>query len=545
MEDIFSQSPSLGVTSFLIGITLTLAFLYLKNYHGKSKNSLPPGPFRFPLVGSASILPKVLSNVERHQLRIDLPKEYGNILSFGLGKINIVWLNDLESIKEAFITKGDIISDRTSSKISSPLAVGGVFEKYSGLGIGEANHSKAFKERKKLALQSMKEFGFGGVPLEDKVIEETENLINALKKFANSPSNGKIKTIESTDIHQQLIHLAVSNVICSVVFGQRFEYDDASFVSAVDGIKWLFSKQRGKQIADSIPFAKYVPAVQRLIAKENEQASNVLSFIEKQVQSHQESFDASVDPKDFIDICLQKAELDANRNEEKASEHDNSEVGTENVKKIIADLFFAGTDTTATSLMWFLLYMMRYPEIQRRCHSEIDAQFGDARGRGFTKDAITRLLPYTTASMLESQRISSIANASIPHVVREDTTIGGYSVPKHSLVLANIRFLHFDDRYWKNPELFDPTRWLEAVPSDGINTSGFKVVQHSHFIPFSVGKRKCLGENLAKAEYLIFGLSLLKSFKFQVEDLLDPPSLVGQGLILSPQPFRMVIEQRE
>ena len=69
-------------------------------------------------------------------------------------------------------------------------------------------------------------------------------------------------------------------------------------------------------------------------------------------------------------------------------------------------------------------------------------------------------------------------------------------------------------------------------------------MQHSHFIPFSVGKRRCLGENLAKTEYLVFGLSLLKSFKFEVVDVTNPPSLAGQGLILAPQPFRMVMEQR-
>ena len=530
-------------TLLLVFIALLLTFLWFNRKPEKAP--LPPGPFRFPFVGSLSILPRFLSNVKRHQLNIDLARDYGRIFSFAFGKTNLVWLNDLETIKEAFITKGDIISDRTSDEISSVLGVSGEFEKYSGQGIGEANFTRAFKERKKLALQSMKEFGFGGASLEGRVVEETEFMIDALKDFANPP-NGVVK--KSTDAHQRLIHLAVSNVICSVVFGRRFDYEDASFVLAVDAIKFLFSKQRGKQI-ENIPFAKYIPAVQRLVAKEVEQAAHVLSFIDGQIEVHQESFDGNAEPKDFIDICLLKAELDSHLESEgslNSAKSNGIEVGTENVKKIIADLFFAGTDTTATSVLWFVLCMMRYPEIQRRCHEEIDASVEDARNGGLTKDSINRFFPYTVAAMLESQRINSIANASLPHIVREDTTIGGYRVPKHSLVLANIRFLHFDERYWKDPELFDPSRWLDssiAVPGDDF--PGRKVLTHSHFIPYSVGKRRCLGENLAKAEYLIIGLSLLENFKFCVEDDLNPPSMEGQGLILAPKPFRMVIEQRQ
>ena len=534
MESLFSSILFGNVsTSILAFVTLLLTFLWLRR--NPSRGSLPPGPFRFPFLGSISILPRFLSNVKRHQLLIDLPKRYGRIFSFAVGKQIFVFLNDLDTIKEAFVTKADVISDRTSEKVTSILGVGGEFEKYTGLGIGEANFSKAFKERKRLALQSMKEFGFGGVSMDAKVVEETEFLIDALKDHVTPPDGG---TRKSTDVHQRLIHLAVSNVICSVVFGRRFDYDDPSFVLAVNGIKVLFSKQRGKKVAQ-LPFAKHVPYVRRIIAEEIEQATHVYSFIGEQIESHRESFDPSVDPKDFIDICLQKAEFNDGRSQ------DVDVVGPENVRKIIADLFFAGTDTTATSVMWFLLFMMRYPEVQRRCHAEIDARFEDVDGGGgLTKDTITRLFPYTVATMLESQRINSIANASLAHVTRENVTLGGYSVPKHSLVFANIRSLHFDDKYWKNPEAFDPTRWLEAVPADEIHSSGFKVIQHSHFIPFSVGKRRCLGENLAKAEYLIFGLSLLRIFKFDVEDESNPPSFEGSGLILAPLPFEMVIEQR-
>ena len=72
----------------------------------------------------------------------------------------------------------------------------------------------------------------------------------------------------------------------------------------------------------------------------------------------------------------------------------------------------------------------------------------------------------------------------------------------------------------------------------------FQVVQHVNFAPFSIGKRRCLGENLAKAEYAVFAISLLRNFTFKMGDPSNPPALQGFGLVYSPLPFEMLIERR-
>ena len=153
-----------STTSVLVLVASLLIFLWFRR--NGSRIRLPPGPFRVPYVGSVTIIPDFMSNKKRHQLLIDLARRYGNIFSLAVGQLNVVFLNDMETIKEAFVTKSDVISDRTSEKAGSILGVSGEFEKYAGLGIAEANFTKAFKERKRLALQSMKEFGFGGVSME-------------------------------------------------------------------------------------------------------------------------------------------------------------------------------------------------------------------------------------------------------------------------------------------------------------------------------------------------------------------------------------------
>ena len=150
---------------------------------------------------------------------------------------------------------------------------------------------------------------------------------------------------------------------------------------------------------------------------------------------------------------------------------------------------------------------------------------------------LSKRFPFTTAALLETQRIASIAPSSLPHRVREDTTLGGYHVDKGSMVFANIRFLHLDERHWENPLDFRPERWLDP-------TDPARILQRANFVPFSLGKRRCLGENLAKVEYSVFAISLLRSFTLKMVDSSDPPTLEGFGLLYSPAPFDLLLESR-
>ena len=507
--------------SFMVAAAFALSFMFILTSAKSRRQRHPdsampiPGPLRLPLFGSLFVLAKFINNKTRHQFRLDMAKEYGKIFAMYIANLTLVYLNDIDLIKEAFITKGDVISDRPPPSADNPMDEG------RDKGIASANYGKEFKARKALTLHSMKDFGFGGGSLEETAMEEAAFLTDKFRQAADSK--------KPTKIHQSLVHLAVSNVICSVVFGRRFEYDDEKFNSAVAGIRYLFSTS--SFFWRKLPLVRHLPSIQELFRIEKQHLTNVTSFIESQIVSHKEEFDASA-PKDFIDLCLLKTE-----DGDDDSISNENEIGVEHIKNIIIDLFFAGTDTTAASLSWFILYMMRYPEIQAKCQREIDA-IPDLENRLSQGSTSGKLFPYTTATLLETQRIASIAPNTLPHRVKEDTTVGGYRLLKGTTVFANLRFLHLDERYWGDPFEFRPERWLDPVDST-------KIIQHSHFVPFSLGKRRCLGENLAKAEYSVFGIALLRNFTFRMPDPANPPTMDGIGLVYSPTPYEMVVESRE
>ncbi|XP_072022819.1 cytochrome P450 2U1-like, partial [Amphiura filiformis] len=164
--------------------------------------------------------------------------------------------------------------------------------------------------------------------------------------------------------------------------------------------------------------------------------------------------------------------------------------------------------------------------IQHRIHQEIDLVVGRNR---LPRLADKTELAFTSATLLEVQRLASIAPLGVPHFCGEGTTIGPYTIPKGSIVLPNLWAIHHDPDLWVNPDEFNPERFLDE---DG------ELQEKEELIPFSIGRRVCIGDNLAKMELYIFFTHLLHQFTFKKPDDSPPPSLQGDsGLSYSPKPF--------
>ncbi|KAG9494691.1 hypothetical protein GDO78_002176 [Eleutherodactylus coqui] len=184
-----------------------------------------------------------------------------------------------------------------------------------------------------------------------------------------------------------------------------------------------------------------------------------------------------------------------------------------NLGVLVNDLFAAGMETTSTTLRWGLLLMMKYPEIQKKVQNEIENVIGSAQPRVEHR----REMPYTDAVIHEIQRFGDIVPANLPHATTNNITFRGYVIPKGTIVFPLLHSALKDEAYFEKPEEFYPEHFLD---SDG------KFKKNEAFIPFSLGKRSCAGENLAKMELFLFFTSLLQNFIFQA-----PP---GAELDLTP-----------
>ncbi|KAJ8376312.1 hypothetical protein SKAU_G00068920 [Synaphobranchus kaupii] len=446
------------------GVEPTLDYI-LKH---KSPKRFPPGPWSLPFVGD---LPRIDSTKIHFQLA-KFAEQYGDIFSIHLGT-RIVVLNGLKRFKEALIQHGENFVDRPSIPIAEDIIHN------NGLVL---SNGYVWKQQRRFALMTLKNFGVGKKSLESSIEAESKCLSEALGNEQGQPFDPLF-----------LINNAISNVICCLVFGDRFEYTDRQFQDLLKLINEaiILEGSSWAQLYNAFPWImRRIPGPHRKIF---EHWDKVLSFVRLKIKEHKNDWDPSA-PRDYIDCFL--AEM------EKWKDDADAGFTEENLCYCTLDLFVAGTETTSTTLNWGLLFMIKYPDVQEKVQAEIDHVIGQSRPPSM---ADRPNMPYTDAVIHEIQRMGNIIPLNVARMAVKDTKMGEYIIPKGTMVLATLMSVLFDESEWETPHTFNPGHFLDAE-------GNFR--RRDAFMPFSAGKRACPGEQLARMELFLFFTSLLQRFTF-------------------------------
>ncbi|KAL1777341.1 cytochrome P450 2J3 isoform X1 [Sigmodon hispidus] len=468
-------------------------FLFLAGYFKRQRpKNYPPGPRGLPFVGCIFQL-----DFEKPHLSVQpFVKKYGNILSLNLGDMTSVVITGLPLIKEIFTNKEQNILKRPVTLIRERITNNNGLVFSSG---------QTWKEQRRFALMTLRNFGLGKKSLEQRMQEEARHLVEAMAEEGGQPFNPHFS-----------INNAVSNIICSITFGERFEYHDSQFqemLRLLDEATCLETSMMC-QIYNIFPWImKYLPGSHQTLFKN---WRKLKSFVSYMIDNHRRDWDPD-EPRDFIDAFLK----------EMAKYPDKvTSFNEENLICSTLDLFFAGTETTSTTLRWALLYMALYPEVQEKVQAEIDRVIGQKRQPSL---ADREAMPYTNATIHEVQRMGNIVPLNVPREVAMDTTLDGFHLPKGTMILTNLTALHRDPKEWATPETFNPEHFLE--------NGQFK--KRESFLPFSMGKRACLGEQLARSELFIFFTALMQKFTFKPPVNEKLSLKFRMGLTLSPVSHRI------
>ncbi|XP_077997723.1 cytochrome P450 2U1-like [Glandiceps talaboti] len=480
----------------LLLLVFGLLLLCVREYMPPCRN-FPPGPWGVPILGSMIY---VSAKVYKDMMR--LAKTYGNVYSLKMGKQVVVVVNGIESIKEVLIKKGTDFADRPSSWL-----IGMYNPNYEG--IADSHFDEAFQRRRRFSHTTLRSFGFGKISMESKIMEEVEELLNEFRDLQGNPCNPG-----------GLLNKSSANIMCSIIFGRRFEYSDPKFQGYVD------SYSRWFELFGELYSAELIPYLRVFMRKEIQEYmlhfSNINAFCIDEIDSHESTFDPN-HIRDFIDAYLLEVE-----------NQDPSEFTTSQLKEILIDLFGGGSETTATLLKWALQLMVLHPDVQERVSEEIHQVVGQNRLPSLTD---RQQLPFTVAVLLEIQRIGSIFPLALPHAAVTDTSIGRYKIPKGTPVFINLWSVHHDPSIWLEPDKFDPSRFYDE-------RSG-TVTKHESFLPFSTGRRVCMGDQLAKKEIFLYFASLMHQFKFSQPKGTERLTVeVDFGITLVPKPFDVIIESR-
>jgi cytochrome P450 len=134
----------------------------------------------------------------------------------------------------------------------------------------------------------------------------------------------------------------------------------------------------------------------------------------------------------------------------------------EDIKGAAATLYIAGNDTTATTVVLFILYMIQNPEAQRKGQEEMDRVVGTERLP--TWEDIPKL-KYLNLILQECYRMCPLSPLGIPHASSEDDIYNGMFIPKGTIVYQNVWAMHHDEKVYSDPFTFNPERF--APEADG------------------------------------------------------------------------------
>lgn len=478
--------PLLGpisVSESLVAIiTICVVYLLMRLMRTKIPEGLQklPGPKPLPIIGNVL---EVGSNP--HLSLTAMSKCYGPVFQVQIGMRPVVVLSRNDVIRQALLKQGDEFSGRPDL-YSTRFISNGKSLAFSTDQVG------VWSARRKLALSALRTFST--VPsseyscaLEEHISKEGLYLIERLHTV--------MKADGSFDPFRHIV-VSVANVICGICFGRRYSHDDDELVGLVN-----LSDEFGKIVgsgnpADFIPFLRILPSttMKKFVAIN----ARFSKLVQKIVNEHYDSFDKN-NIRDITDSLIEHCE------DRKLDENSNVQVSDEKIVGIVNDLFGAGFDTISTALSWAVVYLVAYPEIQERLQRELNEKIG--------MDRTPRLsdrtnLPYLEAFILEIFRHSSFLPFTIPHCTSKDTSLNGYFIPKDTCVFVNQWQVNHDPELWKDPSSFNPDRFLTADGTDLNKLEGEKV------LVFGLGKRRCIGESIGRAEVFLFLAILLQRLKF-------------------------------
>ncbi|XP_065539024.1 vitamin D 25-hydroxylase isoform X1 [Lathamus discolor] len=484
----------------LLAAAVLLALVVRQLLKQRRPPGFPPGPAGLPLIGNIHALGAEQPHVYmRRQSQI-----HGQIFSLDLGGISAIVLNGYDAVKECLVHQSEIFADRPSL----PL-----FKKLTNMGgLLNSKYGRGWTEHRKLAVNTFRIFGYGQRSFEHKISEEAMFFLDAIDTYKGRPFDLK-----------HLITNAVSNITNLIIFGERFTYEDTEFQHMIE----IFSENIELAASASVFLYNAFPWIGILPFGKHQQlfknAAEVYDFLHDLIERVSENRKPQ-SPRHFVDAYLD--EMDCNEKDPEST------YSRENLIFSVGELIIAGTETTTNVLRWAVLFMALYPNIQGQVQKEIELVIGPSKMPTLEEKS---KMPYTEAVLHEVLRFCNIVPLGIFHATSKDTVVRGYSIPEGTTVITNLYSVHFDEKYWSNPEVFFPERFLDS--------SG-QFVKKDAFIPFSLGRRHCLGEQLARMEMFLFFTSLLQRFHLCFPHGMIPDLKPRLGMTLQPQPYLICAERR-
>lgn len=358
--------------------------------------------------------------------------------------------------------------------------------------------------------------------------EEIESVIKHLVgRF--SGGEGFVK-VEMKSLFLELVF----NVMMRIVAGKKFiDYGDDERKKKIelDNLREMFVPNVSMNLGDFFPVLKWFNFIigidKKLAYLHRKRDAYLQNLVVERCKKRENDPTAQCETKKvFIDVLL------------KLQETEPEQYPRDIVNGLIGIFFTAGTDTSALTMEWVMSALLKHPDALEKVTAEIDLHVGNHR---LLDENDLPKLPYLHSVINETMRLYPVAPLSVPHMSSEKCTVGGYEVPRGTILLTNIWAVHKYPKAWDEPMEFKPERFIDALERDKEGQ-----LWNYSFLPFGMGRRGCPG-NLMAMQFIMLVLGrLVQCFEWERLGNEEVDMSEGPGLTMpKAEPLVAVCKPRQ
>ncbi|KAI6174566.1 Cytochrome P450-33C9 [Aphelenchoides bicaudatus] len=375
-------------------------------------------------------------------------KQYGDVYTYWMGSMPVVAVTDYKLIVETFQRDGETYAGRPKLNDFNKMIKG----HSSGGGVFMTDGDE-WRNQRRFALTVFRDFGLGKDLMQERVLEEVKTIFENVDADVASG-------LKEHDMYNHT-DLAVGSIINNLLFGYRFHgKKKPEFADLKSRVQTFLTTMGHPLVFMSMPspyFYKRLPFFKQKLEDCIETSEYLLDFYRERIQEHKKNFNIDEEPTDYVAAFLKEMNKKNNTNE-------HHYFTDRQLALMCFDLWIAGQETTSNSLAWAFAFMLHNLDVLNRCQKELDRVIGSDR---IVTMSDKPNLHYCNATINEIQRYSS---PKVPY----------------------------------NFNVSDPTeRFLD---------NDRKLKKSEELIPFSIGKRICLGEGLARMELFLFFVNIINRY---------------------------------
>ncbi|KAL3676217.1 hypothetical protein R1sor_026165 [Riccia sorocarpa] len=445
---------------FFTAAAVFIGFLLIKKLRVSKR--LPPGPTPWPLVGNLLLLGTL-----PHVSFAELAERYGPLMSMRIGSVNCLIVSSAKYAEEVLKT-----NDRTWA--SRPITSQNELLNYGSSDMSSMPYGHRWRYARKIfTLEVLTNKRLADFQSSRRLI-----VLRALNTMLDECSGGRAVRVDL------VLRKMIMSIVSKMLMNKGTLSDRAEALKDSDDfqetIKELFELEGVFNLGDYIPWLDrfdlqgYKKKMRITAKKTDEFLQGIIDDHLERHKLHKETGEKDEDyVQDMVDVMLTRPR-DAD-----------GTLTLNEIKGMMMNVLFAGTDTSADTIEWALSELIRNPRILQKAQEELDSKVG--RERLVEEDDVPNL-PYLQAVVKETFRLHAVAPLLIPHESTEASTIGGYEIPVKTRLFVNQFVIHRDPERWEKPLDFYPERFLKQ--DKDLNGTDFDL------LPFGSGRRMCPGKNL-------------------------------------------------